>query len=49
VHDAAAKYIPEGKSLQTDAEFIDRIFSFDVIGESEAILAKSVSGQEHKL
>ena len=48
VRDAAAKYLPRGTSLQSQADVFDVIFSFDVIGEAKAVLATSESGQDHK-
>ena len=48
VRDAAAKYLPRGTSLQNQDDVIDLIFSHDVIGRTKAILATTVSEQDHK-
>ena len=49
VRDAAAKYLPNGTSLQNQDDVINVIFSYDVIGQTKALLATSVSTQDLKL
>jgi salicylate hydroxylase len=49
VRDAAAKYLPKGTSLQNQDDVINVIFSYDVIGQTKALLATSVSTQDLKL
>ncbi|KAK0648458.1 FAD binding domain-containing protein [Cercophora newfieldiana] len=43
--DAAAKHLPEGTKLQNQDDVIELIFSYDVIGETKAVLAASLAGQ----
>jgi salicylate hydroxylase len=42
VLDAAAKFLPNGKRLDTAEEVDEYVLSFDVIGESKAALAASL-------
>ncbi|GKT49753.1 FAD-dependent monooxygenase OpS4 [Colletotrichum spaethianum] len=48
VRDAAAQFLPEGTSLQSQDDVIDVIFSHDVVGKTKEILEASVSGQDYK-
>lgn len=48
VRDAAAKYLPEGTSLQNQDDIVDIIFSYDVIAKTNEVLAASVSREACK-
>ena len=41
VRDAAANYLPEGKTLQNQEDIVDYIFGFDVIAETKKVLNKA--------
>jgi len=43
IRDAASKYLPEGKKLDTTDDINDYIFSFDVLKESSEALAAALS------
>lgn len=45
VRDAAARYLPKGTSLQSADDVISLMYSYDVIEETKAVLAASVSEQ----
>ncbi|EFQ33706.1 FAD binding domain-containing protein [Colletotrichum graminicola] len=48
VRDAAAEYLPEGTILQNQDDIVDLLFSYDVIGNTKAILAASPAEQERE-